>query len=46
MKKEYEEPKVDIEFFNVSSSVLTITPSDPSAGGGYETEDSEENPWG
>lgn len=40
MKKEYEEPKVDIEFFNVSSSVLT------SVGGGYETEDSEENPWG
>ena len=45
MKREYESPEYDIEFFNISSSICT-------SGFGWEEEDvfgdineGDENPW-
>lgn len=40
MKKEYNSPEAEIDFFNILSSVCT------ESGFGFETEDSEEKPWG
>ena len=42
MKKEYNSPEAEIDFFNFSSSIRTYDLSS----NGYETEDSEEQPWG
>ena len=40
MKKKYESPELDIEYFTVSPSICTSNESD--VGGGFEEEEEEE----
>ena len=47
MKKEYNSPEAEIDFFNILSSKSVITTSFGwEEEGGWSLRDSEENPWG
>ena len=52
MKKEYNSPEAEIDFFNILSSKSVITTSgfsweeDGNPNNPFEIDDSEENPWG